>query len=114
MNIIEWLNLNFNAGDAIDYGLIAFVIWSVLWNLISFITSKIKDYSLNYDLMNEGPILGTIGSFGIALFLSVIVVLIVASIQAVIEYGAKLVFPYLIFSGIITAFVIFFIKKINK
>lgn len=111
MKIIEWLNSSFD----ISYAFIAFVIWVVLWNLINLITSKIlKKCDLNYDLMRMGPILGSMASFGIAVFLSLILLLLVASIQLAIEYGIKLAFPLLIFWGGIIAFVIFFIKKIRN
>ena len=110
-NIIEWLNSGFD----ISYVLIAFVIWAILWNLINIVTSKIlKKYDLNYDLLNMGPILGTIVSFGIAIFLSLVILLFVASIQITIDYGVKLLIPLIIFWGGFTAFVIFFVKKFNK
>lgn len=114
MNIIEWLNTNFDAGDAIIYGFIAFVIWFILWHLINLITSKLIKFDLNYDLMNMGPILAPMVSFGIAIFASFIVILFIASIQAAIQYGTKLALPLLLFWGGFTAFVIFFIKKFKE
>ena len=110
-NIIEWLNSSFD----ISYVLIAFVIWAILWNLINIVTSKIlKKYDLNYDFLNMGPILGSIASFGIAVSLSLVILLIVASIQIAIDYGAKMIFPCLVFWGGIITFFVFLIKKLRK
>lgn len=115
MNIIEWLNANFDAGDAIIYGLIALVVWTILWNIFNLITSKLlKKYDLNYDLFDMGPIRAPMASFGILIFLSLIVVLFIVSIQAAIEYGTKMLFPLLIFWGGFIAFVVFFIKKLKE
>lgn len=106
MNIIEWLSKKFDAGDVIIYGLIAFVICFFSWKLINKVLKKHKLHSLLE--------LGAIGSFGILIFLLLIVVLFVASIQAAIEHGIKLIFPLLIFWGGFIAFVIFFIKKFKE
>ena len=108
MNIIEWLNSPLDASDVF----ICLAIWSILWNLINLITRKVKNFDLNYDLFNLGPILGTALSFSIFACCTLIVVLLISSIQAVIKY--KVIFPFLIFWGVFTAFVIFFIKKFNK
>ena len=92
MNIIEWLTRNCDAGDAIVYGLIGLAIWFVLWKLvISKLFEKFKLYSFLR--------LGAFGTFGILIFLSLIVVLIIASIQAVIEFGTMLAFPLFLFWG---------------
>ncbi len=114
MNIIEWLNESIDAFDAICYCLIAFVVWCVLWNLTNIITSKLKKFDLNYDLLEMGPILGSIASFGIAVFLTLIVLLLVGSIQAAMENGIKLAFPLLIFWGAVIAFFVFLIRKLKK
>ena len=82
MNIIEWINTNYDAGDAMTFALIAFLVWFILWKILSRIFEKRK----MYDLLE----LGAIGSFGILLFLSIIVVLFIASIQAIIEYEIKM------------------------
>lgn len=107
MNIIEWINTNFDAGDAIINALIALVIWIIIWKLI---ICKILDKYNIYSLKE----LGVLGSFGILIFLLIPVVLFIASIQAIIEYGIRLLFPLLIFLGGFTVFVIFFIKKFNE
>jgi hypothetical protein len=114
MSVIDWLNSGFDITDAI-YFFIAFVIWAILWNLINIITCKIlKKCDLNYDLLNMGPILGSIASFGIAVFLSLILLLLVASIQGIIQYGIKLLFPFLIFWGVIISFFVYLIKYLIK
>lgn len=105
-NILEWLNSNFDAGDAIIFGLIAFAIWFVFWKLISKLFWKHKLYSILE--------LGAVGSFGILIFLSLIVVLFIASIQAVIGYGAKLLIPLIIFWGGVITFFVFLIRKLRK
>ena len=111
MKIIEWLNSSFD----VLYALVAFIVWFILWHLINFITSKVlKKCDINYDLMGMGPFLAPIASFGIAIFLSLIILLFVASIQVTIEYGIKLLFPILIFWGGFIAFAVFFIKKFKK
>lgn len=107
MNIIEWFTKNCDAGDAMVYGLIGFLIWFILWKLlIGKLFEKLKLYSLLE--------LGAFGVFGLLIFLSFIVVLIIASIQAIIEFGAKLAFPFLLFWGGFIALSIFFVKKLNQ
>lgn len=69
----------------------------------------LEKYKL-YSLME----LGVMGSYLILVFFAFIVVLLVASIQGIIEYGIKLAFPLLFFWGGFTAFVIFFVKKFNR
>lgn len=103
MNILVWLNKNIDAGDALFFCLIALDIWFIIWKLLYKVLGKYK----LYDFME----LGVLGSFGILIFLSIIIVLFVASIQAAIEYGVIMLFPLFIFWGTLTAFVIFFIKK---
>ena len=111
MKIIAWLNSSFN----VLYVLVAFVAWFILWHLINFITSKVlKKCDINYDLMGMGPILAPIASFGIAILFTLIILLLIASIQAAIEYGIKLLFPLLIFWGILTVSILFFIKKFKE
>ncbi|MBQ3495725.1 MAG: hypothetical protein IJA76_03455 [Clostridia bacterium] len=112
MNIIEWLNTNFDAGDAIIYGLIALVIWSIIWRL--FIVKVFGKTAFISDLMNEHPRLASVASFGILLFFSVIVVLLISSIQAGLEYGAKMIFMLLIFWGVVITFFVLLIRKITK
>lgn len=107
MNIIDWLNSNFDAGDAIIGGMITLGVWFVLWKLLM---SKLFEKYKLYSFLE----LGVFGTFGIFIFLSLIVVLIIASIQAVIQFGAMLVIPLLLFWGCLIAFSIFFIKKIRE
>ena len=106
MNIIEWLGANVDAFDAIVIGLIALVIWFIIWKLLSKVLEKHKLYSIMG--------LGALGSYLILVFLAFIVVIFIASIQGAIEYGIKLAFPLLIFWGGFTTFVIFLVKRFNK
>ena len=106
MNIIEWLGANIDAFDAIILGLIALVIWFFIWKLISILLVKHKSYSLLE--------LGVVGSYAILLFLAIIVVLFIASIQAAINLGLKLLLPLTAFWGALIAFFVFLIKKLKK
>ena len=107
MNIIEWLTSNVDAGDAMIGGIIALVVWFILWKLL---ISKLFEKHKLYDFLE----LGAIGSFSILLFLSIIIVLFVATFQAVGSFGLQLLFPVLLFWGGLIVAVIFFIKKFKK
>lgn len=106
MNIIEWLDENVDAFDAMVFALIALAIWFVVWKLLGKVLEKYKLYGLME--------LGVMGSYLILVFFAFIVVLLISSIQGAIEYGIKFAFPLLIFWGGFTAFVIFFVKKFNN
>lgn len=106
MNIIKWLNTTVDAFDVIAYGIIAFLIWFVLWKLISILLEKYKLYSLIE--------FGALGSFGILLFLALIIVLFIASIQAAINFGLQLLCPLAVFWGALIVFFVFLIKKLKK
>ncbi len=111
MNIIEWLNTNFDAGDAMICGLIALVVWIILWKLlVCKILEKCNPGSFGYGLSE----LGAVGCFGVLVFFLIIAVLLVASVQAVITYGIKMLFAVLLFWGGIIAVLIFIIKKVAK
>jgi hypothetical protein len=58
--------------------------------------------------------LGAFGTLGIVVFLSIMAILFIASIQAVIGYGIQMLAPLLLFWGIIATIVILFIKSIRK
>ena len=106
MNIIEWLDENVDAFDAIVFALIALAIWFIVWKLLSKVLEKYKLYNFME--------LGVMGSYLILIFFAFIVVLLIASIQGAIEYGLKLAFPLLVFWGGFAAFAVFFIKKFKK
>ena len=105
MNIIEQtLNRPFDAFSILNI-LIGFIIWFIVWHLI--IVKLFCKCSFISDLMDYGPIMAPVASFGILLFLTVLVILFIASIQAALLYGAKMIFVLLLFwSGIITFFVL--------
>ena len=87
------------------------VVWYILWHLIiKRILKRGKVTSFWYEIYE----LGALGAFGIVMFLAVIVILFIASIQAVIEYGIKMIFPLFIFWGGFISFTIFLIGYINK
>ena len=107
MNILEWLQENVSAGAALICGLVALCVWVALWKLVIVrILKKKKVYS-----MIE---LGALGSFGILFFIVLTTVLFIASIQALGEYGAKMILPLFAFWGIVTAAIIFIVVKIKK
>ena len=112
MSIIEWLNSNIDAGDAIIYGLIALVIWFILWHLL--ISKLHKKSNIINDLVEMGPISGALASLSIVVFLAFIALLFVASIQITIEFGVKMIFPLLLFWGAIIALFIFIVKKFKS
>ena len=110
-NIIKWLNENFDAGDVLVYGLIAFIVWFTFWKLVlGRILYKCDCNSLGYALFE----LGAGGIFGIFLFLLILVILFIVSFQAVIVYGFKMIFPLLFFWGIVIAFFVFVIRYLIK
>lgn len=114
MSVIDWLNSGFDITDAI-YFFIAFVIWAILWNVVNIFTSRIfKKIDLNYDIFNMGPVLGTLSSFSIAMFIFFLILLAVASVQGIISHGIKLIFPFLIFWGVIILFFVYLIKYLIK
>ena len=110
--LIEWLNANLDAGDAIIYSLIGLVVWFVIWHLI--ISRLFGKYEFIGDLMDYGPILAPIASFGMLLFLSVFVVLFISSIQATLSYGAKMIFALSLFWSGVIAFFVLLIRRIRK
>ena len=112
MNIIEWFNENVDAGDAILFALVAFVVWFAMWHL--FVKQLLVKCSWGYDLVNMGRFLGPCAAFGILMFFSVVLGLFVASVQAVFTIGVKMLFPLLLFWGGIIALSVFFIKHIKK
>ena len=108
MNILEYINTHYDAGDAIMYGIFAFVIWFVFWKLIiSKLLGKCKVGSIGHGFLE----LGVGATFLILIFLLFLIVLFVASIQAVIEYGYKMIFALIAFWGIVITFFVFMIKK---
>lgn len=110
-NIIEWLNTNTDAGDAIFYGLISLVIWYILWKLLlGKLLGKCNVNSFGYRIYE----LGAGGSWCVLIFLLLIAALIIASIQAAITYGLKMIFVLFLFWGAIITIFALVIKNINK
>lgn len=86
-------------------------VWFILWHLvIKRILRQCKVTSFWYELYE----LGALGTLGIIMFLSIIAILFIASIQAAIEYGTKMLVPLFLFWGTIVAIVILIIKHIRK
>ena len=111
MTIIEWLNENVDAGDAIIYLLIAYVLWYILWKIfLRKLFRKCPVGSLGEHLSD----LGATGIFGICLFILLILTLLVTSIQLTWGYGWTLIFPLAVFWGGIFAFAVFLMKVLKK
>lgn len=91
--------------------LCAVVVWFAFWHLIlKRLLRKCKVTSIWYELYE----LGAFGTLGILIFLSLIAILFIGSIQAVIGYGIKLLFPLFIFWGGLLTIAILIIRSIRK
>ena len=105
------LDFTLNAPFDIFTLLKAIVVWYILWHLIiKRILRRCKITSFWHKLYE----LGASGTFGIVIFVLIIAILFIASIQTVIEYGIKLLFPLFIFWGGFVTFTIYLIRFINK
>lgn len=110
MNILEFLNSS-SGRSAFLYGLLGLVVWILLWKfLLGRLLQKCRPSSFGYSVYE----LGAGGSFCVILFLVILAVLFIASIQAVIGIGLKMIFPLLLFWGIVVAFLVFVIRKLRK
>ncbi len=88
-----------------------FVIWFIVWKL--FLEKRLfscKASSFWYGLYELGPL----GTFAVIIFLGFFIVLLIASIQAAIEVGIKMIFPLILFWGAVIAVGIAIIKKLRK
>ena len=107
-NIIDY---TLNAPANIYKLLIAVATWFILWHLvIKRILQRCKVTSFWYGLYE----LGAFGTFGIVIILSIMAILFISSIQAVIGYGTKMLFPLFLFWGIIVTIIILIIRYIRK
>lgn len=112
MNIIEWFNSNTDAGDAAVSLIIAYAVWWMLWRL--FIKRLLYNTNWGSDILEEYPKAGSIVTFCFLLLAALIVVLLIASVQAVAEYGGKMIFALSAFWGGFAAFVTFLIKRLRR
>lgn len=105
------LDFTLNAPLNIFRLLILVAVWYILWHLIiKRILRRCKVTSFWYELYE----LGAFGALGLTIFLLIFVILFIASIQAVIEYGIKLLLPLFIFWGGIGTVAILIIRAILK
>lgn len=105
------LDYTLNAPSNIFRLFIAFAMWYVLWHLvIKGILRRCKVTSFWYELYK----FGAFGNFGVMLFLLVIAILFIASVQAVLSYGIKMLFPLFIFWGGLVTIAILIIRSICK
>ena len=106
-NIIGLLN------SPMDIGMLATFVaaWFVIWHVaLKRILRKCNVTSIWYELYE----LGAFGTLAILLFLSLIAILFIGSIQAAIEYGIKMLFPLFLFWGGFVAIAILIIRAIRK
>lgn len=89
----------------------AFVVWCLLWHVvIKKILRRCKVTSFWYALYE----LGVFGTFSFLILLLIITILFIASLQAALNYGTKLLFPLIIFWGGFVVIAILIIKAIQK
>lgn len=107
-NIISYtLNAPFDLGMAI----ILILLWILLWHLIiKRILRKCNVTSFWYNLYE----LGAFGTMAIVIFINIIIILLIASIEALIELGIKMLFPLAIFWGGVFAFAYLLIRHCKK
>lgn len=105
-NIIDMLNSPLDIG-----ALVVVAAWFVIWHVaLKRILRKCNVTSIWYELYK----LGTFGTFGILLFISLIAILFIGSIQAVIGYGIKLLLPLFIFWGGLITISVLIIRSIRQ
>lgn len=89
----------------------AVAVWVALWYLLlKRLLKRRKVTSFWYGLYE----LGALGTLGLVVFLALIVILFIASIQAILSYGTSLLFPLILFWGGIVAIAILIIRYIHK
>lgn len=109
-NVIDLLNTPLTIYHIFDL-LCAVATWFAFWHLLlKRLLKRSKVTSFWYALYE----LGAFGTFGILIFLSLIAILFIGSMQAVAVYGIKLLFPLFIFWGGLVAIAILIIKAIRK
>lgn len=106
-SVIDLLNSPLEIGALV----VVIAAWFVIWHVaLKKILRKCKVTSFWHALYE----LGAFGTLAILVFLLLIAILFVGSIQAVIEYGIKLLFPLFIFWGGFVTIAILIIKAIRK
>ena len=91
--------------------LCAVAVWFASWHLLlKRLLKKCKVTSFWYGLYE----LGCFGILAVIVFLLLIAILFIGSIQAVIGYGIKLLFPLFIFWGGFVTIAILIIRAIRK
>ena len=105
------LDYTLNAPLDIFILLVALAVWYILWHLvIKRILQRCKVTSFWYSLYE----LGAFGTFGVIVFLSIIVIVFIASLQAALNYGIKMLFRLFIFWGGFVTIAILIIRSIRK
>ena len=109
-NVIDLLNSPLTIYHILG-AICAVAVWLSFWNLLlKRLLKKCDITSFGYELYE----LGAFGTLGILIFLLLIAILFIGSIQAVIGYGIKLLFPLFIFWGGFVAIAILIIRAIRK
>lgn len=105
--IIDWLNSPVNI--YMLFGIVA--VWVAFWHLLlKKLLKRCKVTTLWYELYE----LGAFGTLAILVFLLLIVALFIASTQANTIYGIRMIFPLVVFWGIMIAFFVFLVKFLRK
>ncbi len=110
LNIIEELD-QIDGGTALIACLILMAIYTVVWFILRPLLSKCKTGSFGDIILEIGPIAGS----GALIFFAIILILLISSFQAVLDYGAIMTIPLIIFWGAIiaipTILIVRYIKK---
>lgn len=105
------LDYTFNAPFNLTKLIIFVLVFLLLWHLVikRFLRSC-NHVSFWYELYELGPL----AALGIVIFLGILVILFVASIQAIIAFGIEMLLPMSLFWGIIFAFAYCIIRYCKK
>ena len=109
-NVIDLLNTPLTIYHIL-WALCAVAIWFAFWHLLlKKLLKRRKVTSFGYALYE----LGSFGTLGVIVFLLLIAILFIGSIQAVIKSEIKLLFPLFIFWGGVITIAILIIRAIRK
>ena len=109
-NVIDLLNSPLTIYHILG-ALCAVAVWFAFWHLLlKTLLKKCKVTSFGHTLYE----LGAFGTFGVIVFLLIIVILFIASLQAVLSYGVRMIFPLFMFWGGLVTIAILIIRAIRK
>lgn len=107
-NILDYtLNAPLNLKQAIIFVLVFLLLWHLV---IKRFLRKCNPVSFWYELYELGPL----AALGIVIFLGILVIIFIASVQAIIAFGIKMLLPMVLFWGFLFAFAYHFIRYCKK